>query len=54
MASQFPVTVTDVSGRQVTIESQSENIALSTGRVFPLLEIIYKQEAADHLSTLPA
>jgi iron complex transport system substrate-binding protein len=49
IAAQFPVTVTDVSGRQITIESQPENIALSTGRVFPLLEIIYQQEAADHL-----
>ncbi|MBC7001026.1 ABC transporter substrate-binding protein [Photobacterium sp. BZF1] len=48
-ADTFPVTVTDVAGRTVTIEQQPQHVALSTGRVFPLLEIIYQQDAADHL-----
>jgi len=48
-ADTFPVTVTDVSGRTITIEEKPQNVALSTGRVFPLLEIIYQQEAAKHL-----
>ena len=48
-ADTFPVTVTDVAGRTVTIEQQPRHVALSTGRVFPLLEIIYQQDAADHL-----
>ncbi|MGR5065735.1 ABC transporter substrate-binding protein [Photobacterium sp. DNB22_13_2] len=49
LADTFPVTVTDVAGRTVTIEQQPQHVALSTGRVFPLLEIIYQQEAASHL-----
>ncbi|MGF1735301.1 ABC transporter substrate-binding protein [Photobacterium satsumensis] len=48
-ADTFPVTVTDVAGRTITIEQQPQHVALSTGRVFPLLEIIYQQEAVDHL-----
>ena len=48
-ADTFPVTITDVAGRTVTIEKEPQNIALSTGRVFSLLEIIYQQEAANHL-----
>ncbi|HIF9091938.1 TPA: ABC transporter substrate-binding protein [Photobacterium damselae] len=49
LATQYPVTITDVSGRQVTIDHQPEHIALSTGRVFPLLEIMYQKDAAKHL-----
>lgn len=49
LADTFPVTVTDVAGRTITIDQEPKNIALSTGRVFPLLEIVYKQEAAKHL-----
>lgn len=48
-ASTFPVTITDVAGRTVTIEKEPQNIALSTARVFSLLEIIYQQDAAKHL-----
>ena len=48
-ASTFPVTITDIAGRTVTIEKEPQNIALSTGRVFSLLEIIYQQDAAKHL-----
>ncbi|AGH81513.1 hypothetical protein PCNPT3_07875 [Psychromonas sp. CNPT3] len=49
LADTFPVTVTDVAGRTITLDKEPQNIALSTGRVFPLLEIIYQQKAADHL-----
>ncbi|WP_299015259.1 ABC transporter substrate-binding protein [uncultured Photobacterium sp.] len=49
LAAQYPVTVTDVAGRMVTFDHQPQNIALSTSRVFPLLEIIYQQDAAKHL-----
>ena len=45
----YPVTVTDVAGRQVTLTEKPSRIALSTGRVFPLLEIIYGKDAASHL-----
>lgn len=48
-ADTFPVTVTDIAGRTITIDSEPKNIALSTGRVFPLLEIIYQKDAAKHL-----
>ncbi|MGX9415824.1 ABC transporter substrate-binding protein [Vibrio sp. RC27] len=48
-ADKFPVTVTDVAGRSITLEKKPNNIALSTGRVFPLLEIIYQRDAAEHL-----
>ncbi|OBT17204.1 cobalamin ABC transporter substrate-binding protein [Vibrio sp. UCD-FRSSP16_10] len=48
-ADAFPVTVTDVAGRTITIEKEPQNIAISTGRVFPLLEMIYQQDAASHL-----
>jgi len=50
LADTFPVTVTDVAGRTVTIEKEPQNIALSTGRVFPLLEMIYQDKAADRLA----
>jgi len=49
IADTFPVTVTDVAGRTITLDHEPQNIALSTGRVFPLLEIVYQQEAAKHL-----
>ncbi|WP_108651854.1 ABC transporter substrate-binding protein [Dongshaea marina] len=49
-AGYYPITVTDVAGRKVTIEHQPQHIALSTGRVFPLLEMIYQQDAAKHLA----
>lgn len=48
-ADPFPVTITDVAGRHVTIDSQPKNVALSVGRVFPVLEILYQQDAAKHL-----
>ncbi|MDO6541526.1 ABC transporter substrate-binding protein [Photobacterium sanguinicancri] len=48
-AADYPITVTDVAGRTVTFEHQPEHIALSSARVFPLLEIIYQQDAAKHL-----
>ena len=48
-ADTFPVTVTDVAGRTITIDKEPQNIALSTGRVFPLLEMLYQEKAADHL-----
>ncbi|GAD88265.1 putative iron-siderophore ABC transporter substrate-binding protein [Vibrio halioticoli NBRC 102217] len=48
-ADTFPVTVTDVAGRTITIDHEPKNIAISTGRVFPLLDIVYQQEAAAHL-----
>ncbi|PSU24561.1 cobalamin ABC transporter substrate-binding protein [Photobacterium phosphoreum] len=43
------MTVTDVAGRTITFDHQPQNIALSTSRIFPLLEIIYQQDAAKHL-----
>ena len=49
LASNYPITVTDVAGRHVTFDHQPQNIALSTSRIFPLLEIIYQKEAAKHL-----
>ena len=49
LADTYPVTVTDVAGRTITIEQEPQNIALSTGRVFPLLEMIYQDKAVDHL-----
>ncbi|PSV31942.1 ABC transporter substrate-binding protein [Photobacterium sp. GB-72] len=49
LASTYPITVTDVAGRQVTFDHQPQNIAFSTSRIFPLLEIIYQKEAAKHL-----
>ncbi|WP_025566151.1 ABC transporter substrate-binding protein [Psychromonas sp. SP041] len=49
IADTFPVTIIDIAGRTVTIDKEPQNIALSTGRVFPLLEIIYQKEAAKHL-----
>jgi iron complex transport system substrate-binding protein len=49
LADTFPVTVTDVAGRTITINSQPENIALSTGRLMPLLEIMYQKDAIKHL-----
>ena len=48
-AATYPVTVTDVAGRTITFDHQPQNIALSTSRIFPLLEIIYQQDAAKHL-----
>ncbi|MGF1725383.1 ABC transporter substrate-binding protein [Photobacterium nomapromontoriensis] len=48
-SAQFPVTVTDVAGRHITIDHQPENVALSVGRIFPVLEILYQQDAAKHL-----
>lgn len=48
-AAAYPVTVTDVAGRTITFDHQPQNIALSTSRIFPLLEIIYQQSAAKHL-----
>ncbi|WP_305422525.1 ABC transporter substrate-binding protein [Photobacterium leiognathi] len=49
LANSYPLTVTDVAGRQVTFDHQPTNIALSTSRIFPLLEIIYQGDAAKHL-----
>ncbi|ETX12419.1 cobalamin ABC transporter substrate-binding protein [Marinomonas ushuaiensis DSM 15871] len=49
LADTFPVTVTDVAGRTITIDHEPKNIALSTGRVFPLLEMLYQDEAPDRL-----
>jgi len=49
LADTFPVTVKDVAGRTITIEQEPQNIALSTGRVFPLLEVVYQQDATKHL-----
>ena len=48
-AAAYPITVTDVAGRAITFDHQPQNIALSTSRIFPLLEIIYQQNAAKHL-----
>lgn len=48
-AATYPMTVTDVAGRTITFDHQPQNIALSTSRIFPLLEIIYQQDAAKHL-----
>ncbi|SKC30878.1 Periplasmic binding protein [Photobacterium piscicola] len=48
-AAAYPITVTDVAGRATTFDHQPQNIALSTSRIFPLLEIIYQQNAAKHL-----
>lgn len=48
-AASYPVTVTDVAGRTITFDHQPQNIALSSSRIFPLLEIIYQQDAAKHL-----
>ncbi len=48
-AASYPMTVTDVAGRTITFDHQPQNIALSTSRIFPLLEIIYQQDAAKHL-----
>ncbi|OAN11087.1 cobalamin ABC transporter substrate-binding protein [Photobacterium jeanii] len=48
-AADYPISVTDVAGRTVTFDHQPEHIALSSARVFPLLEIIYQQDAAKHL-----
>ncbi|PKH03656.1 cobalamin ABC transporter substrate-binding protein [Psychromonas sp. MB-3u-54] len=48
-ADTFPLTVTDIAGRTITIDSEPQKIALSSGRVFPLLEIIYQKDAAKHL-----
>lgn len=48
-AASFPVTITDVAGRTVTIDQPPQYVALSTGRDFPLLEILYQKQAAKHL-----
>ncbi|OBU27913.1 cobalamin ABC transporter substrate-binding protein [Photobacterium kishitanii] len=48
-AATYPITVTDVAGRTITFNHPPQNIALSTSRIFPLLEIIYQQDAAKHL-----
>ena len=48
-AAAYPVTVTDVAGRTITFDHQPQNIALSTSRIFPLLEIIYQQGVWQHL-----
>ena len=48
-AENFPVTITDVAGRNVTFDAPPQHIALATGRDFPLLEILYQQQAAAHL-----
>ncbi len=48
-AATYPITVTDVAGRTITFNQPPQNIALSTSRIFPLLEIIYQQDAAKHL-----
>ena len=44
-AAIYPVTITTVAGRTITFNHQPQNIALSTSRIFPLLEIIYQQNA---------
>ena len=49
LADTFPVTVRDVAGRTITIDKQPEKIALSTGRLLPLLEIMYQKDAVKHL-----
>ncbi len=46
---EFPITIKDVAGRTVTIAHKPEYVALSTGRDFPLLEILYQKQAAQHL-----
>ena len=48
-SEHFPVTITDVAGRTVTIEHKPKYIALSTGLVFPLLTILYQDNAVKHL-----
>jgi iron complex transport system substrate-binding protein len=45
----FPLTITDVAGRSITLLHKPEYVALSTGRDFPLLEILYQKQAAKHL-----
>ena len=45
----YPVTVTDVAGREVTVTEKPTRIALSSGRVFPMLEMVYGKEAVSHL-----
>ncbi len=48
-AENFPITITDVAGRVVTIEHKPKYIALSTGLVFPLLTLLYQKKTLDHL-----
>ncbi len=48
-AETFPVTITDVAGRVVTIEHKPQYVALSTGLVFPLLTLLYQGKTLDHL-----
>ncbi|MGO3343821.1 MAG: ABC transporter substrate-binding protein [Marinomonas sp.] len=49
LAGTFPITVTDIAGRTITIDKEPENIALSTGRLLPLLDIMYQKNAVAHL-----
>ncbi len=51
-ASSYPKTITDITGRKVTFNAAPKHIALSTGRVFPLLEILFQEQAGEYLSSL--
>ena len=48
-AITYPVTLKDVSGRTVTINHKPKNIALAYSRGFPILEILYGNEAGKHV-----
>lgn len=49
LAADYPMTVTDVTGRAITFDHEPEHIALGTARNFPLLEIVYGKDAGKHL-----
>ncbi len=48
-AADYPMTITDVTGRTITLDHEPQNIALGTARNFPLLEIVYGKDAGKHI-----
>ncbi|MFY0657729.1 MAG: ABC transporter substrate-binding protein [Neptunomonas phycophila] len=48
-ASTYPIVVTDIMGREVTIEHEPQGIILGTGRISYALDLLLKEKMFDHV-----